>query len=140
MNLVKNIANYVLAILISICIIIFLIIQLASSSILNKKYMLSKLDEIDYYGKIQKDVQSNFENYIHQSGLDETVLENVVSKEKVKKDTQLMISSIYDGLEETIDIQEIKDKLNKNIDEFLGNTRNNQRTKRSNKHIGRKNM
>ncbi len=120
-TVVKNIVNYVLSTLIAICIIIFLIIQLASSSILSKKYILSKLDEIDYYGKIQKDVQSNFENYIHQSGLDETVLENIVSKEKVKKDTQLMISSIYDGIEETIDIQEIKDKLNKNIEEFLGN-------------------
>ena len=120
-TVVKNIVNYVLSTLIAICIIIFLIIQLASSSILSKKYILSKLDEIDYYGKIQKDVQSNFENYIHQSGLDETVLENIVSKEKVKKDTQLMISSIYDGMEETIDMQEIKDKLNKNIEEFLGN-------------------
>lgn len=122
MKIVKNIVNYVLATIIAICIIIFLITQIASSSILNKKYMLSKLDEIDYYGKIYEDVKLNFQNYIHQSGLDETVLENIITKEKVKKDTQLMISSIYDGIEETIDTKEIKDKLNKNIEQFLGNT------------------
>lgn len=119
MNLVKNIVNYVLSILIAIFIIIFLIIQLAQSTVLSKKYVLSKLDEIDYYGKIHEDVKSNFENYIHQSGLDETVLEDIVSKEKVKKDTQLIISSIYDGVEEQIDTQEIKDNLNKNIEETL---------------------
>lgn len=119
MNLVKNIVNYVLSILIAIFIIIFLIIQLAQSTVLSKKYVLSKLDEIDYYGKIHEDVKSNFENYIHQSGLDETVLENIVSKEKVKKDTQQMISSIYDGVEEQIDTQEIKYKLNKNIEETV---------------------
>lgn len=122
MNLVKNIVNYVLATIIAICIIIFLITQLAYSSVLSKKYMLSKLDEIDYYGKIYEDVKLNFENYIHQSGLDETVLENIVTKEKVEKDTKLMISSMYDGIEETIDTQEIKDKLNQNIEEFLGTT------------------
>lgn len=123
MKLVKTIIKYMITIIIAISMILFLIINLASSTILNKNYVLSKLEETDYYNKIYEDVKSNFENYIHQSGLEESVLEDIISKEKVKKDTELIISNLYDGLEEKIDTQEIKDNLNKNIEETLGNAK-----------------
>lgn len=123
MKLVKTIIKYIITIIIAISMILFLTINLASSTILNKNYILSKLEETDYYNKIYEDVKSNFENYIHQSGLEESVLEDIISKEKVKKDTELIISNLYDGLEEKIDTQEIKDNLNKNIEETLGNAK-----------------
>ena len=112
-----------ITILIAITMILFLVVNIASSTILNKNYVLAKLEETDYYHKIYEEVKSNFENYIHQSGLEESVLEDIISQEKVKEDTQLIISNLYDGLEETIDTQEIKDNLNKNIEESLGNSR-----------------
>lgn len=123
MKLVKTIIKYVITIMIAITMILFLVVNLASSTILNKNYVLSKLEETDYYNKIYEEVKSNFENYIHQSGLEESVLEDIISKEKVKKDTELIISNLYDGLEEKIDTQEIKDNLNKNIEETLGNSK-----------------
>lgn len=123
MKLVKTIIKYMITIIIAISMILFLIINLASSTILNKNYILSKLEETNYYNKIYEEVKSNFENYIHQSGLEESVLEDIISKEKVKKDTELIISNLYDGLEEKIDTQEIKDNLNKNIEETLGNAK-----------------
>ena len=100
--------------------IAYFFIQIASSTILSEQYILSKLEETDYYNKIYESVKSNFENYIHQSGLEETVLENIVSKEKVRKDTKIIISNLYNGLEQKIDTQEIRDNLNKNIKETLG--------------------
>ncbi len=123
MKVVKTIIKYVITIIIAISMILFLVVNLASSTILNKNYVLAKLEETDYYNKIYEDVKSNFENYIHQSGLEESVLEDIISKEKVKKDTQLIISNLYDGLEEKIDTQEIKDNLNKNIEKSLGNSK-----------------
>ena len=123
MRIVKPTIRYSITILLAIAMILFLVINLASSTVLNKNYILSKLEETDYYNKIYEDVKSNFENYIHQSGLEESVLEEIISKEKVKKDTELIISNLYDGLEEKIDTQEIKDNLNKNIEKTIGNSK-----------------
>lgn len=123
MKLIKTIIKYIITIILAISMIIFLVIHLASSTVLDKNYILSKLEETDYYHKIYEDVKSNFENYIHQSGLEESVLEDIISAEKVKQDTQLIISNLYDGLEEKIDTQEIEDNLNKNIEKAIGNSR-----------------
>lgn len=120
MKALKTVIKYIITIILSLSMIAYFFIQLASSTILSEQYILSKLEETDYYNKIYESVKSNFENYIHQSGLEETVLENIVSKEKVRKDTKIIISNLYDELEQKIDTQEIRDNLNNNIKETLG--------------------
>ena len=49
----KSIINYILSIILALAIIVFYFINLASSTILSEQYILSKLDEHDYYNKIQ---------------------------------------------------------------------------------------
>ena len=120
MKALKTVIKYIITIILALSMIAYFFIQLASSTILSEQYILSKLEETDYYNKIYESVKSNFENYIHQSGLEETVLENIVSKEKVRKDTKIIISNLYDELEQKIDTQEIRDNLNNNIKETLG--------------------
>lgn len=119
MRIAKTIIKYIVTIILAIAMIAYFFISLVSSTILSEQYILSKLDETDYYNKIYEYVKSNFENYIYQSGLEETVLEDVVSKEKIRKDTGIIISNLYDGLNQKIDTQEIRDNLNKNIKETL---------------------
>ena len=109
----------------TIATIIYITINLLSSTILSKEYVINKIEEIGYYDKIYESVESNFENYIYQSGLDENALENIVSKEKIREDTNLILNNIYDGAEKEIDVQEIEDNLNKNIETSLGNQRLN---------------
>lgn len=121
MKVLKTIIKYILAIILAIAILAYFFVNLASSTILSEKYILSKLDETDYYNKIYEYAKSNFENYIYQSGLDESVIEEIVTKEKVKKDTQIIISNVYDGKNQQIDTQEIRDNLNKNINNTLKN-------------------
>lgn len=120
MKVLNTVIKYIITIILAISMIAYFFIQIASSTILSEQYILSKLEETDYYNKIYESVKSNFENYIHQSGLEETVLENIVSKEKVRKDTKIIISNLYNGLEQKIDTQEIRDNLNNNIKETLG--------------------
>lgn len=117
----KNIIRYVLTFILTMALITFLLVNLFSTTILNEQYILSKLQEVDYYNKMYDYVQSCFEKYIGQSGLDEEILNNVVSKEKIKKDTQIIISNIYDGTKEEIDTQEIKENLKQNINNSLNN-------------------
>lgn len=121
MRALKTVVKYLITIILALSMIAYFFIQLSSSTILSEQYILSKLEETDYYNKIYECVKSNFENYIHQSGLEETVLEDIVSKEKVRKDTKIIISNLYDGLEQKIDTQEIRDNLNKNISKTLEN-------------------
>ena len=117
----KQFIRYVLSALLTISLIILVLVSLISSTILNEEYVLRKLEETNYYSNIYETVKSNFENYIYQSGLDENVLNDIVSQEKVKEDTKLIISHIYNGLEEKIDAETIKKNLNSNIDKSLKN-------------------
>ena len=119
MKVVKIVIQYILTIILAISLLVLILINLLSSSILNEDYILLKLDEKDYYNKIYESVQSNFENYINQSGLDEEVLNNVVTEEKIEKDTKIIISNIYNGINEDIDTEEIEKNLKQNIDNSL---------------------
>lgn len=115
----KKIIQYIVATILALAILGLVIINILSSSILSKEYILAKLQSQNYYEKIYKETESNFENYIHQSGLDEDVLKDIVTKEKVEKDTRIILNNIYNGMDEKIDTKEIKEKLNKNINNSL---------------------
>ena len=124
MKIVANIARFILITILTVCIIAIGTIQIVSSTILDKNYIIGKLEETNFYEEVYNLVESNFENYIYQSGLEETALDNICSKEKVKQDINIMLSNIYEGTNEKIDTSEIKDNLNKNIDSL--NVRNRQ--------------
>lgn len=121
MKVLKNVFIYLLTIILSVSIILLVAIKIASSTILDKNYVLSKLDETSYYEKTYIYVKSNFDKYIQQSGLDEEVLEDIVTEEQIKQDTQKILNNIYNNSKEEIDIQSIKEKLNNNINKSLGN-------------------
>lgn len=136
MKIFINIIKFILILVLTICIIFAGIISIASSTILNKEYTLQKLEETNFYAEMYDIVESNFENYIYQSGLDEDVLENICSKEKVEKDIKLMISNIYEGTEQKIDTTEIEENLNRNIEQKgIKNSKNEKSIETFVKHI-----
>lgn len=115
----KKIIQYIIDTILALAILGLIIINILSSSILSKEYILGKLQSQNYYEKIYNQTESNFENYIHQSGLDEDVLKDIVTKEKIEKDTKIILNNIYNGMEEKIDTKEIKEKLTENINNSL---------------------
>lgn len=115
----KRIIQYIITVILAIAILALIVINMLSSTILSKEYILSKLQEQNYYDKIYEEAESNFENYIHQSGLDEEVLQEIVTKEKVQKDTEIIINNIYNGMDEKIDTEEIKNNLNEKINKSI---------------------
>lgn len=116
MKVILNVIKFILILVLVVCLIFIGIKNIVSSTILNQDYVLNKLEETNFYVETYELVESNFENYIYQSGLDEVVLENICTKEKVEKDIKTIISNIYEGKSEKIDTTEISDKLNANID------------------------
>lgn len=120
MKVIKKFIQYLIATILALAILAVILINLFSSSILSKDYVLSKLEEENYYDEIYEDVKSNFENYIYQSGLEEEVLNDIVTKDKIKEDTNIMLDNIYNGMDEEVDTEEIASNLQQNISNSLG--------------------
>ena len=121
MKVIINIIKYIAIILLTCAIIGLLIINIVSSTILSKQYVLSKLEETNYYEEIKKEIESSFENYIGQSGLDENVIKDIVSMKKIKEDTNIIITNIYKGTQKTVNTTEIETNLKNNIEASLEN-------------------
>lgn len=120
MKVVKTILRYIITTILALSIVALVLINIFSSTVFNESYILSKLEEEDYYSKIYDMAEDNFEKYINQSGLEENVLEGIITKEKVEKDSKIILDNIFNGTNEEIDTKEIEDKLNNNIKESLG--------------------
>lgn len=136
MKIIAKIIKFILITILTICIIALGMIKIVSSTVLEKAYITQKLEETNFYAETYELVKSNFENYIYQSGLDEVVLENICTEEKVKNDINQIISNIYEGTNIKIDTTEISDNLNANIDKLnIKNSRNEDAIEQFVKHI-----
>ena len=118
MKVLTNIIKFILVSILTICLIAIGMITIVYSTILDKTYITSKLEETNFYQETYELVKSNFENYIYQSGLDEEVLNDICSQEKVKNDINIIISNIYSGTKGKIDTSEIAENLNANINKL----------------------
>ena len=107
MKIIAKIIKFILITILVICIIAIGMSKIVSSTILDKTYTMQKLEETNFYSETYELVKSNFENYIYQSGLEETVLEDICTEEKVKNDIEQIISNIYDGTDIKIDTKKI---------------------------------
>ena len=121
MRILKRFARFIVELILAVSIIVFLLVYLLETTVLNERYVLSCLEESDYYSKIYELLESNFENYIQQSGLDENILENIVTKEDIEKDTEKIIVNIYDGISEELSTDKIRANLSKNINKSIKN-------------------
>ena len=119
MKIITKILKFIVMTIIVLCLTYIGIKNIACSTIFNKEYIIkaTKLDETNFYSETYKLVESNFENYIGQSGLEEDVIKNICTEDKVIKDINIILSNIYNGTKEEIDTSEIANKLNSNIDE-----------------------
>ena len=110
----KKIARFIVELTLVIAIVTFVIVQILNTTILSKSYVFYALEKSDYYDQIYELLESNFENYMQQSGLQEDILKNIVTKYRIEKDTKSLISNIYDGIIEDINTDDMeKDLINK---------------------------
>lgn len=119
MKVIATIIKYIIVFILAISIIMLVVVNIFSSTILEKEYILSKLEETGYYDEIYEYAKSNFENYIGQSGLDEEILENIITKEMIKNDTKTIIENIYDGKDKKVETKEIENTIKQNISKSL---------------------
>lgn len=114
-KILKHLINFVL----TITIFTFTIILIFKTTVLNEKYVLKTLENNYYYDEIYKNVVSNFESNLIQSGIDEAITSDLISKDKVERDVKNVIIGIYNNKEIEIDSTPLIEKLNEKIDEVF---------------------
>lgn len=117
--------------LLMIDIISFICLNIFSKTILNQSYILSQLEEEKYYENVYYQIQNSFEGYIGPSGLEETILNGIYSKDKVKQDIINVVNYIYTGKNYEINTEEIQVNLSNNINESLLNYNLSEEEKKS---------
>ena len=120
MKIFRYIISIILAFLLMLSILLTVALQIVSTTILNKDYILGKLDEANYYNNVYEQIKDSLAGYIGPSGLDEEVLENIYTREQVKEDINLIINNIYENKNDKINTEDIKEKLKNNIEASVG--------------------
>ena len=113
MKIIKTPLNLIISFLLIFVFLSFAIINILSNRILDKKYMLDKLEEIEFYEQISREVKIGFEDYIYQSGLPEDTINDI------RNDVNSIINNIYVGEEITLSDEKIKSNLREKINLFV---------------------
>lgn len=119
MKNIKTVINYIIVILLTLAIVGLAGIKIASSTILSEAYVFKMLEKSNYYDSLHDNLISNFEKYIAQSGLDETVLDGIATKEDIRKATETILANMYEGTNKEIDTNVIRENLVANINRSL---------------------
>lgn len=115
MKVGKKILNFIFVLVIALSFTFIGVKSVVFKTIFNKEYVLEQMENNNFYSETYKLVESGFENYIGQSGLDEEVIKNICTEDKIKNDINIILSNIYEGTNEKIDTSEISNNLNSNI-------------------------
>ena len=109
-------------------ILVFILIVLSTASmsyiilyttILNKNFMLNELQKSNYYSKTYSIILEEFKDNTIQSGLEESIFDGIITEEQVRKDIKEVVTYIYSGQEYSISTEEVKQKLQENIQKVI---------------------
>ena len=117
--MLKKIISYIITFIIIIVAILITLTGVIRTTILSENYLLSVLEEQNYYKNAGTRINDAFGNYILQSGLEPEILNELVTQEKIKHDIQEIISALYTNNKYEISTSDIKKELNSRIDKVI---------------------
>lgn len=117
--MVKKTIIFIINFFLVICIFLLSSLQIFSNTILDKQYIMRLLEKNNYYEKIYYSIEDGFKNYIMQSGLEESILDNLYDRKKVNEDINMVINTIYDGTSINVNTDSIVQKLDNRINSIL---------------------
>ena len=79
-----KILNFIFVLVIALSFTFIGVKSVVFKTIFNKEYVLEQMETNNFYSETYKLVESGFENYIGQSGLDEEVIKNICTEDKIK--------------------------------------------------------
>lgn len=119
MKIVRKIISYIFSILVVTLMFATIILSMVNAVIFSKSNIKNKMQKVDYYSEISNIIKDSANNYIMQSGFDESIMDSVIPKEKINNDIDKVIDAIYDGKEIDISTEEIKASLDENVQKYI---------------------
>lgn len=119
MKIIRKIISYILAIILVTLMSATIILSIVNAVVFSKPNVKKQMQKVDYYTEINNIIKESANNYIMQSGFDESIMDNVISKEKINNDIDKVINAIYEGEEVEISTDEIKNSLDKNVQQYI---------------------
>ena len=119
MKIIRKIISYILAIILVTLMSATIILSIVNAVVFSKSNVKKQMQKVDYYTEINNIIKESANNYIMQSGFDESIMDNVIPKEKISNDIDKVIDAIYEGEEVEISTDEIKTSLDKNVQQYI---------------------
>ena len=119
MSKAKRLLSYLLSIFLVVSLfstVVVIVLNLTLFSSLNTKKQIATNN---YYEEVKKIIVESCQDYVMQSGFDESIMDNVVNSYDVESDVNGLIDYIYDGKEYEINSNVVKENLDKNIKEYI---------------------
>ena len=115
MKILRYFASIILSFLIVIIVFLIIASNIFNSIILNKNYILSKMEETEFNLQLSREVESGFENYIYQSGLPKETITELFTEDMIKEDVNSLINALYEGTEISLNEDLLRENLSKRI-------------------------
>ena len=119
MKVFNSIISTILSFFIIFAISLLICLNILDNKLMDKEYVLSKMDEFKIYDQISSEVESGFEKYIYQSGLPEEIIKGLFTKEMIKNDVNSLINCLYEGTKITLSDETLRNTLDARIQEYL---------------------
>lgn len=119
MKILKYVLSCIISFLIMLMIFVILLINILDNKLLDKNYILQKMDESEFYLQVSREVESGFENYIYQSGLPEETIQDLFTDEMIENDVKTIVDCLYEGTEIKLSDNTLKETLHQRIEEYL---------------------
>lgn len=116
----KVLSYYFVMLFLSLLVLGLSLVSFTKVFFLKSDYIINHLREINYYDDLTDSIKTEMSNYIIQSGLVDSVLDNIYTKELVQETLEGAINDLYNGKRIGVDTSKVKENLNKNINEYLG--------------------
>lgn len=115
----KRIISYILSILFVIFLTATILLANVNVTLLRADSVKSKLVQANYYEEVYNTVTEACNNYIMQSGFESSIMDGVITKYGIEKDVNGLVDNLYEGKEYKINDEDIKAKLDKNIQSYV---------------------
>lgn len=119
MKIVRKIISYILSAIVVTLMSVTIILAMINNVIFSKSNVKKHMNKVDYYTEISNIIKDSANNYIMQSGFDESIMDSVIPKEKINNDIDKVIDAIYEGKEIDISTEEIRANLDKNVQQYI---------------------
>lgn len=115
----KKVISYILAIILAVFIVGDTILLICYDSVFDKDGLKKQIREMDYYSELTDIIKDRLSSYVEQSGFDKSMLDDVVTKERVEADGEKIVDSIYAGKEIEISSDDIKKAIDTEVQEYI---------------------